>query len=68
MLFVWVVYWLIDAAWIGYSFLHEAVMGGNMGLSQHDTNFHSQFGQFSEGERKKSQSSLKISQRSTRGY
>lgn len=43
-------------------------MGGNMGLSQHDTNFHSQFGQFSEGERKKSQSSLKISQRSTRGY
>lgn len=25
-----------------------------MGLSQHDTNFHSQFGQFSEGKRKKS--------------
>lgn len=26
-------------------------MGGNMGLSQHDTNFHSRFGQFNEGKK-----------------
>lgn len=29
-------------------------------MSQHDTNFHSQFGQFSEKKKKMSQSSLKI--------